>query len=280
VVTMSRNMLPFEWREARRFGWSWMTLKMLLLRITQLRTFRRADSIIFLTRYARESVMQVINGTVGKTTIIPHGIDNRFFCPPRKQLPIKSYSHDRPFRMLYVSIIDVYKHQWRVARAVWRLRQKGLPVVIDFVGSANARALGLLMRIKKELDPFEDFIFYRGPVPFDDLHTLYHHADAFVFASSCENMPNILLEAMASGLPIACSNRGPMPEVLGENGVYFDPEIEEEIIDAMGKLVGGENLRDQVAHGAFLRARQFSWHRCADETLAFIAATVKTKKLT
>ena len=49
-------------------------------------------------------------------------------------------------------------------------------------------------------------------------------ANLFVFASSCENMPNTLVEAMAIGLPIACSDRGPMPEVLRDGGVYFDPE--------------------------------------------------------
>src|ERR1700689_3624802 len=54
VVTMSRNLLPFEWPELRRFGWSRMTLKFLLLRVIQTRTFRRADGLIFLTRYARD----------------------------------------------------------------------------------------------------------------------------------------------------------------------------------------------------------------------------------
>ena len=49
-------------------------------------------------------------------------------------------------------------------------------------------------------------------------------AELFVFASSCENLPNILIEGMAAGLPIACSRRPPMPEVLGDAGESFDPE--------------------------------------------------------
>ena len=58
----------------------------------------------------------------------------------------------------------------------------------------------------------------------DDLHQKYLDADLGLFASSCENMPNILLETMGAGLPIACSNRQPMPEILKNGGEYFDPE--------------------------------------------------------
>jgi glycosyltransferase involved in cell wall biosynthesis len=115
VVTMSQNLLPFEWRELRRFGWSRFTLKMMLLHWTQSRTFRQADGVIFLTEYAKGAVMQVIKITNGKTTIIPHGIDKRFACPPREQLPVSQYLIDRPFRILYVSVVYSYKHQWHVA---------------------------------------------------------------------------------------------------------------------------------------------------------------------
>ena len=66
-------------------------------------------------------------------------------------------------------------------------------------------------------------------IPYHELHSEYKDADLGVFASSCENLPIILIEKMASGLPIACSNKGPMPEVLGSAGVYFDPENSYEI---------------------------------------------------
>ena len=58
-----------------------------------------------------------------------------------------------------------------------------------------------------------------------------------LFASSCENLPNILLETMGARLPIACSNRQPMPEILGEGGEYFDPEKSDTIYDAIIKLI-------------------------------------------
>jgi glycosyltransferase involved in cell wall biosynthesis len=271
VVTMSRNLLPFEWRELRRFGCSWMTLKLLLLRLIQTRTFRRADGMIFLTRYARDTVMHVVGATAGRSTIIPHGIDERFTHPPREQLPISSYSLEQPFRILYVSILDMYKHQWHVAQAVALLRAEGTPVVLDLVGPAYAPALRRLGDTLKRLDPAGEFIHYSGAVPHALLHERYLRHQLCVFASSCENMPNILLEGMASGLPVACSNRGPMPEVLGAAGVYFDPEDPMSIAAALREMIASPALRAKLAHASSEGVRVYSWRRCAEETFGFLS---------
>jgi glycosyltransferase involved in cell wall biosynthesis len=83
-------------------------------------------------------------------------------------------------------------------------------------------------------------------------------------------MPNILIEAMAAGLPIACSNRGPMPEVLGDAGVYFNPESPEEISDALEKLITDRVLRETSAWSAYEEAKKYSWEKCADQTFRFI----------
>lgn len=271
MVTMSRNMLPFEWQELRRWGWSLFVLKWMLLRGTQTRTFRRAAGLIFLTQYARDVVMRVINTTVGTTTIIPHGIDDRFACPPRKQLAIDCYSTDRPFRILYVSIVDMYKHQWKVAGAVAQIRKSGVPVMLDLVGASYPPALARLKQTMAQVDPSGEFIQYGGPVPHTELHKRYAQADLCLFASSCENMPNILLEGMASGLPIACSNRGPMPEVLSDAGVYFDPENEDDIARALRELIDSPELRTRLAKASFERVQAYSWRRCASETFEFLA---------
>lgn len=271
VVTMSRNLLPFEWRELRRFGWSPTTLRYGLLRWSQSRTFRRADGLIFLTRYAQEGVMRVIKATSANVSIIPHGIDGRFFNPPRGTSENSQYSSESPFRLLYVSIINLYKHQWHVAEAVSKLRRDGLPVALDLVGPAYPTALKKLKVVLERLDPAGTFIRYVGPVPHSELPVHYRQADACLFASSCENMPNILMESMASGLPIACSSRGPMPEVLGDAGVYFDPESPDSIADAIRPLFSSPELRVRLAKSAFERAQAFSWRRCAHETFSFLA---------
>jgi glycosyltransferase involved in cell wall biosynthesis len=275
VITMSRNLLPFEWHELRRYGWSWLTMKWLLLRAVQGRAFRRADGLIFLTRYAREVVSQVVPLRAARLAIISHGVERRFLQSPRAQQDIAAYSSTRPFRIVYVSIVDLYKHQWRVAEVVARLRAAGLPVELELIGPAYPPALARLDRVRRQFDPRGEFLFYRGKVPNEQLPDCYAAADLCVFASSCENMPNILLEAMASGLPIACSNRGPMPEVLGESGVFFDPEDSADITRALRVLLSSAPLRAQLAAASHARVQGFSWQRCAQETFAFLAAMAR-----
>lgn len=270
MVTMSRNMLPFEWREMRRYGFTWRTLKIVLLHFAQKRAFQRADGLIFLCNYAHDTIVKLVDNH-GLVAVIPHGIDGRFSMYPRPQQPITRYTTEHPFRLLYVSVVDVHKHQWHVAAAVARLRQTGLPVALDLVGPAYAPAMRRLGEALKRVDPESRFIRYLGAVPHAELHRLYATADMKVFASSCENMPNILLEAMAAGLPIACSGCGPMRELLGDAGVYFDPDSPDDIGAAIRTLIESPEMRLDKARAAFERAQLFSWSRCADETLRFIA---------
>jgi glycosyltransferase involved in cell wall biosynthesis len=270
VVTMSRNMLPFEWGELARYGISPTALRLLLLRYGQARTFRRATGVIFLTRYARESVGRRIR-IPGRVAIIPHGVDESFRSEPAPARPLAACSAEDPLRVLYISIVDVYKHQWQVVEAIAALRAKGLPVTLDLVGPSYPKALERLASALRRFDPEGKFVRYRGAVPHAQLPAVAREGEIFVFASSCENMPNILLEAMAGGLPIACSSRGPMPEVLGDAGEYFDPEQPGEIAAAVERLAVDPALRTALSRRARERALEYSWDRCARETLAFVA---------
>lgn len=270
IVAMSQNLLPFEWREMRRYGWSFYVLKFLLLRWTQSRSFRKADGVIFLTKYARNIVLKVTGSLRGKSEIIPHGVNHRFLIPPRHQRLYTDFSDVSPCRVLYVSIVSPYKHQWQVAKAVAWLRSAGVPVVLELVGPP-AEGMSRLKETLKRVDPEGVFITYRGAVPYEKLDEFYESADIGIFASSCENMPNILLEGMAAGLPMACSRMGPMPEVLGDAGIYFDPENADDIARALHELIDSRYLRAQLAQAAFDRAQQYSWKKCADATFDFLS---------
>jgi glycosyltransferase involved in cell wall biosynthesis len=271
VVTMSRNMLPFQVWEMSRYGPSRMLLRLGLLRAAQWRSFQIADGVIFLSRFARDSVLRATGPLRSQSTVIPHGVESRFFREPRQQRPAADFTQDAPMRLVYVSIVDVYKHQWNVAEAVVRLRQAGLPISIQFVGDGYPPARERLLRVIRAHDRHGQFLKYSGPAEHADLPGCYQSADGFVFASSCENLPNILLEAMASGLPIACSNRLPMPEVLGPAGVYFDPLRPRQIEEALRQLFHESELRKHLAIAAHERARQFSWSACARDTFRFLA---------
>jgi len=275
---MSQNMLPFEPAEARLFGAVHpMRLKMFLLRISQGRSFQAADGVIFLSEYARTRLCSHLRLDPMRTALIPHGIEKRFFCEPRPVRTAADCSAVDPFRLLYVSILMPYKHQIEVGQAVARLRSSGIPVSIDFAGDFWGNYGKAVSSEFRRLDPEQKFLRLLGSVPFDQLHDLYSKADAFIFSSSCENLPNILLEAMASALPIACSNRGPMPEVLGDAGVYFDPEQPENIASTLEQLILDHALRTRLSMQVQVRVREYSWKRCASDTFSFIEDIVRRR---
>lgn len=278
-VTMSQNMLPFEASAAALFGrLSLMRLKMRLLRSAQRRSFKRADGIIFLSTYAKAVIDRAVNGLDCLCALVPHGIETRFFQAPRPQRSFEGFTVDNPFRLLYVSVVMPYKHQVEVAAAVAKLKSAGFPIECRFVGASWGNYGAGFSHYLTILDPVAQFLKWEGHVPFENLHTLYGEADGFVFASSCENLPNILIEAMAEGLPIACSNRGPMPEVLGEAGVYFDPADVDSIADCLLGLGKDQVLRTRLAEAAWKKAQAYSWKRCANDTFDFIAQVARVPR--
>jgi glycosyltransferase involved in cell wall biosynthesis len=262
-VTMCRNMLPFDRKEMWRYAFSRIFFRLALLRIGQAAAFRSADAVIFLNDFARSVVAKEI-GDSAKFSVIPHGVSDAFRAAPHAQA-------STPFRIVYTSIIDLYKHQWEVAEAVMRLREEGLDVVLDLVGptySPAFRKVGdVLLRHMRTCDA----VTFYGSVAHGDLPAMYARADAFVFASTCENMPNILIEAMAAGLPIACSRSAPMPDILQDGGVYFDAEDPASIAEALRTLINDPGLRATKAARASELASQFSWERCATETFTLLA---------
>ncbi len=171
----------------------------------------------------------------------------------------------------YVSIVEVYKHQWHVAESVSRLRAEGLPVALDLVGPSTPSALTRLKKTMSRVDPAGAVVRYLGSVPHAKLGERYAEADLFLFASSCEAFGQILIEAMSAGLPIACSRQSAMTELLGEAGVYFEPEDPQDIARALLELIESAPLRARLATAAFERAKSYSWDRCARETFAFLA---------
>jgi glycosyltransferase involved in cell wall biosynthesis len=271
VVTMSQNLLPFESVEMRRYGFTFFTLKLLLLRLIQAHSFRRSDGVIFLTKYARDSVLKCIGKVSGVRCIVPHGLNSRFSRAPRPQFAMAKYNASNPYQVLYVSSVDLYKHQWHVVEAVSILREKGLPIILNMIGPGYGPAIKRLNEAKCRFDPDGLWALYHGAVPFDSLHNWYERADMSLFASSCENMPNILLEAMGSGLPVACSSKGPMPEILGSAGVYFDPERPANIAGAILRLAESPKLREKLAGLSFECSQRYTWENCALSTFHFLS---------
>ncbi len=262
-ATLSQDMLSFEPGEMQRYGLTKSRLRLEVLRYVQARSLQRSNLAIFLTNHAA-NVIQRETGNVKRFVVVPHGISDEFrFHPDQRSWP----KEDEPIKILYVSNAAMYKHQWHVIRAMPIVRRSlNRDVRLLLVGGGTGIAQGKLVQALNEVDPQREFTEQKEYVPHHTLPRILQESSAFVFASSCENMPITLMEAMANGLPIACSDRGPMPEVLQSAGFYFDPESPTSIASAIIELISNSAERSDRARLAYEIASSYTWERCARET--------------
>lgn len=270
-VPMCRNMMVFDTVIKKYFGLSIIGIKLKLLFKTQSKSFSQSSGMIFLSNYAKETVSQQVRFHHNQIKIIHHGVSDIFRNNPKCQKEISAYSFNNPFKFLYVSTIWNYKYPTNVVNAVAMLRKNGYAVSLDLVGNLEEKKSGIeLSKVIKQLDSSNDFIFWHQHIGLKEVANCYIGADAFIYASTCENMPNILLEAMSAALPIACSDFQPMPEFLKDAGLYFNPTDVHSIVTTIEQLLLNSNLRDRLAVKSFNYAKQYSWKKCADETFGFL----------
>ena len=269
VITMNQNLLPFETEEIRRFGFSLMTLKLLFLRFSQASSFNKSNGLIFLSQYSRDVVTQNIKLKDLPSPIIPHGVEKRFFKEPRKQNSLEFFSTKNPLKIVYISSIEFYKHQVNVVKAISNLRKLGYPLELHLYGLGKGKALKVLKREISELDPTYSYIKYHSEANFKKIEKVYFNADISVFASSCETFGQIIIESMAAGLPIACSNLSSMSEILKDGAVYFDPLVTETIEDCLKNLIDSKEKRVEISEKAYSYASKYSWEDTSNKTFSF-----------
>lgn len=268
IVSMSQNMLPFEKNERKRFKDLRSQVRFRILYLTQMRTFKKSLGIIFLTNYAKNYIEENIALNVN-STIIPHGINPSFKSVPKIQKELNSYDKISSFQFLYVSIVTVYKHQDNIAKAVIKLRAEEYPISLQLVGPHTSIGLATLNKVL-ELDT-ENCVQFKGPIAYKNLKEIYKNADAFVFGSSCENMPIILLEAMTAGLPIASSNMGPMPEILGDDGFYFNPLDDHSIYITLKEMLQSKEKRSEKSKNSYNKSLNYTWKECSAQTFKYLS---------
>ena len=99
-----------------------------------------------------------------------------------------------------------------------------------------------------------------------ELAARYRAAAAFIYPSKYEGFGLSPLEAMNHGCPVVCSNGGSIPEVVGDAGVYFDPNNPEELRTALERVVTTKTLQADLRARGYARLAAFSWDKCAAET--------------
>jgi glycosyltransferase involved in cell wall biosynthesis len=221
----------------------------------------------------------VINIESKQIEVIHHGVSNRFNGQVKQQQSISDYSFSRPFKFIYVSTVHTYKNQCNVVEAIGRLREKNYPVELNLVGGVIFEPAGKKLDIAiKKIDPNNKFIHYHGHISYEKIDAYYKMADGIIFASTCENMPNILIESMASGIPIACSKKQPMPEFLNENGFYFDAHQIDSIVESLIEFLDSPHKREANAINALKDASKYSWVNTSRKTFEFLISIYQNYK--
>ncbi len=267
MVVLSQDLLSYEPGIMKTYSWGKARLRLEIIKRVQNSAFRRAAGVLFLTEYASKCV-QASCGGLGKIALAPHGIDDAFRSNLFNYEKIFPQSRDK-IECIYVSNTEHYKNQWNVVLAVKLLRDKGFPVHLTLVGGGSGKSQKMVEESISQCAG-DSWVTQLNFLKHSELPHLLDSADIFVFASSCENLPVTLLEGMAKGMPIACSNRGPMPEVLEDGGVYFDPFEPSSIADAIAKLINSSDLRNNVIKKAAEKSELYTWSECSRATFRFI----------
>lgn len=271
-VTICHNMLPFTVTALQQYTNGLRKYKFLLLRKVQLNTFQKAKGIIFLSYWAKEQLQPLIAKPQLKFAVIPHGINPSFKITNRLHRNIADCNKTQPFTILYVSRIEPYKNQLTVIDLVAAIRNvTGWPIRLVLAGLASDAHYYATMQQQIQLvDATSDWIAYQGAVPYENLRDFYAQADMGVFASTCENMPIILLEKMAAGLPIVCSNNAPMPDFLNDAGLYASIDDPIGFQSTVHQLIENRELRVSLSGKATEYAAIYQWSKAATDTFQFL----------
>lgn len=264
TVSTCHNLLLFDHSELERFTDPQEHRYFLQYRKRQAGSYRRASGVIFLSDHSRRLILDEVPG-IRRHAVIPHGLNPRFRLPVRH-----SYEFGSVVRLLYVSTIHFYKHHSEVVRAMMAVRrQTGLDVRLRIVGDAARTAYDELMNAVSD-EGAEQYVEIVGSLDTEALIEEYSKTDLFVFASTCETFGITLLEAMGARLPIACSNRTGLPDILKDAGVYFDPEDPKSISAALLHLIQYPEQRRELGERAYQYSLDYTWERCAQLTFRHI----------
>ena len=181
-----------------------------------------------------------------------------------------------PGYILALGNLQPRKNLGRLVDAYTQVRAQGHLAGVQLVlaGKAQWRESELFARASHSSHAAD--ILFPGYVADADLPALYSGARAYVYPSLYEGFGLPPLEAMACGTAVICSNAASLPEVTGDAAVTFDPHDTGALAAALIRLQVEPELRDELRHRGLRRAAQFSWTRCADETMAVYRQAVRS----
>ncbi len=227
---------------------------------------RRAKMVIVLAESTKEDLARIWGISREKIRVIPCGVDPTF-RPRAHGQALSDFRRHRglPERfILFVGTLEPRKNVTALVEAYAQLKGE-VPHSLVLVGAKGWRGEEVLAQIERS--GLSDKVLFVGYVEPKELPLWYNAADLFVFPSLYEGFGLPPLEAMACGTPVIASYTSSLPEVVGEAGVLVDPHSLEGMAQAMRKVLGDGELREEMRRKGLERAKGFSWPRVARETV-------------
>ena len=241
----------------------------LQLRLTVRRTVRSAASVLTPSEFSKRRILEAYQLEEEKVVVLPNGVSSAFRPVARelaqRSLPA-SLSIPGPF-ILTVGDLQPRKNHLGLIRAFDELLRTypQLPHHLVIVGKETWHGPTVRAAAKKSFA--HDRIHFTGFVDDDQLHSLYGACDLMVYPSFYEGFGLPIVEAMACGRAVACSNTSAMPEVADSAALLFDPYSQRDLVSSMRDLLLNPELRHRMERLGAQRATLFSWERTAARTL-------------
>ena len=268
-VVMFRNMIPFDESQKKKWPFGYTKIRNFLLSRILLKSMKIADLVIFISKHGKDIILKKTNGNLNKCVLINHGVSKIF----RKNTVLPTEEIRDQFDsdyILYPSIIDVYKSQKEVVMAYEKLLREEIELPKLFLVGEEYGKYSRDLRKYIINNGLSNHIILPGPVDHIFMPYIYKKSRFVIYASQSENCPNILLEAMASGKAILCSNFNPMPEFGGKAVEYFDPSNIHDIAEKIKSFLNRDELVKQLEEMSLEESKNYDWSTTTDKTLKSI----------
>lgn len=233
---------------------------------------KRANKILTISEFTKKEIIELCGIDPNRIKVIYLGFDTGIFKPINDQEKIikvlKKYKIPADCRYIfYVGRLEEKKNTPGLVKAFGKfIRENDNQNIKLVLAGSPGHNYEQIKKLIKEYNISSEVI-ETGWVDEGDLPYLYNGSIAFVFPSFYEGFGLPLLEAMSCGTPIIASNIASIPEVAQGSALLFDPNEPEDIKRAMQDIVGSNEKRNELIEKGFKRVRDFSWVKCARETL-------------
>lgn len=239
------------------------------LLVTVARTVKRAARILTVSQFSCDAIMDAYNVPASRITVVPNAANPEFRVIGRESAQKAAREHlgfDAPF-VLSVGDLQPRKNQIGLIAAFSKLLSDHPRLKHHLVLTGKETWFTPKVRDAARNCGFAERIHFTGFISDSALLQLYNACECFVFPSFYEGFGLPILEAMACGRAVACSNTSAMPEVADGAGLLFDPHRVEEITRAMRDLMLESELRGRMERLGLQRAAAFTWKRSAGAVL-------------